>query len=74
MSQSDFQPVSQLSYSQAISELESIVKQMQTDALDIDRLAAYTRRATELLNECRQRLMATDKELQSILGNESSPI
>lgn len=42
---------------------------MQSDACDIDLLTVYTRRATELLDECRRRLTTTDKELQSILAN-----
>ncbi len=62
-----FTPVKDLTYSQAITELENILRQMQSDALDIDMLASYTRRATELLTECRQRLTATDEELKSIL-------
>jgi hypothetical protein len=41
---------------------------MQSDSLDIDLLAAYTRRATELLAECRRRLTDTDRELQTILN------
>lgn len=40
---------------------------MQSDSCDIDKLTAYTRRATELLRECRSRLTATDEELRSIL-------
>ncbi len=40
---------------------------MQSDQCDIDRLAALTRRATELIAECRARLTATDEELRSIL-------
>ena len=60
----EFVPVEKLSYSQALSELESILRKMQSD----DLLAAYTRRATQLLTECRSRLVATDKELQSILN------
>jgi exodeoxyribonuclease VII small subunit len=65
-----FTPVKELTYTQAITELEDIIKRMQSDALDIDLLAVYTRRATELLTECRSRLTATDKELQSILSND----
>ena len=38
----------QLSYSQSINELENIVRLMQSDKCDIDSLADYTRRATEL--------------------------
>lgn len=64
-----FQPVKDLSYTQAVSELENILKQMQSDALDIDLLATYTRRATELLTECRSRLTATEAELRTILDS-----
>ena len=63
----EFTPVKDLTYSPAISELENILRQMQSDALDIDLLATYTRRATELLTECRTRLTATDEELKTIL-------
>ena len=63
----EFTPVKDLTYSQAISELENILRQMQSDALDIDLLATYTRRATELLTECRTRLTATDEELKTLL-------
>ncbi|MCM1504854.1 MAG: exodeoxyribonuclease VII small subunit [Muribaculum sp.] len=62
-----FQPVKDMTYSQAIAELEEILRKMQSDALDIDMLASYTRRATELLTECRARLTATDEELKTIL-------
>lgn len=42
---------------------------MQSDSCDIDKLAAYTRRASELLRECRSRLTATDEELKAILAD-----
>lgn len=66
-----FAPVDTLTYTQAVTELEQILRQMQSDALDIDQLAAYTRRATTLLTECRSRLTATDRELQSILNGNT---
>lgn len=61
-------PVKELSYSQAVSELEQILALMQSDRCDIDKLSAMTRRATELLTECRSRLTATDQELRTILS------
>ncbi len=64
----EFTPVAQLSYNQAVAELESILRMMQSDECDIDRLAAFTRRATELIAECRKRLTATDEELRTILA------
>ncbi len=65
---SQFKPVKELTYNQAVAELDAILRTMQSDACDIDKLAAYTRRATELLNECRARLTATDEELRAILA------
>ena len=62
-------PVKELTYNQAITELEGILRLMQSDDCDIDRLAALTRRATELIAECRCRLVATDEELPAILAD-----
>ena len=67
-----FIPVTDLSYTQAVAEIEDILRMMQSDALDIDLLAAYTRRATELLAECRRRLTDTDRELQTILNPQNA--
>lgn len=64
-----FTPVAELSYTQAVSELENILKMLQSDRCDIDRLTLYTRRAAELLAECRGRLTATDAELSDILAS-----
>lgn len=61
-------PVKELTYTQAINELEGILRLMQSDECDIDRLTALTRRATALIAECRSRLTATDEELRAILS------
>lgn len=63
----EFVPVSELTYTAALVELEGILKKMQSDECDIDRLVLYTRRASELLAECRRRLTVTDDELNTIL-------
>lgn len=60
--------VKEMTYRQAVDELESILREMQSDNCDIDKLSAMTRRATELIAECRNRLTATDEELRSILS------
>lgn len=69
MEKPQFTPVAELTYTQATSELDAILRNMQSDSCDIDLLTAYTRRATELLRECRRRLQATDEELKAILGD-----
>ena len=65
----EFKPVKDLTYNQAVAELDNILRVMQGDSCDIDKLAEYTRRATELLRECRSRLTATDEELRGILAD-----
>lgn len=62
-------PLKELTYNQAIGELETILRTMQSDQCDIDRLASLTRRATKLIAECRSRLVATDEELKAILAD-----
>lgn len=63
-----FSPVESMSYAQSVTELENILRMMQSDNCDIDHLAAYTRRAAELLRACRSRLTTTEEELKSILA------
>lgn len=58
----------QLSYSQALAELEKILGQLRADNSDIDTLAERTRRAATLLAECRSRLTRTEEELNRILA------
>ncbi|MCF0219417.1 MAG: exodeoxyribonuclease VII small subunit [Muribaculaceae bacterium] len=64
----NFQPVEALSYNEALTELDSIIRMMQSDRCDIDLLTTYTRRAAELLRACRSRLTTTSEELQTILA------
>lgn len=65
----EFKPIGELSYAQSLGELEAILKMMQGDNCDIDHLAAYTRRASELLKACRARLTTTEEELRDILAS-----
>lgn len=65
----NFTPVAELTYTKAVAELETILKMMQGDEFDIDQLTDYTRRATELLTECRSRLTTTDEQLRAILAD-----
>ncbi len=69
MDNDKFTPVDKLTYNQAITELDAILRHMQSDNCDIDKLAALTRRATELLRECRSRLTTTSEELKAILDD-----
>ena len=56
-----------LSYKEAVAELDKILRELQSDNCDIDSMVSLTKRAGELINECRQRLTATDAELRQVL-------
>lgn len=60
--------VKDMTYRDAVNELDTILREMQSDNCDIDKLSTMTRRATELITECRNRLTATDEELRNILA------
>ncbi len=55
-------------YATALAELEKIVTTLQSDNCDIDAMVTLTRRATELIELCRQRLTATEEEMRTILA------
>ena len=50
-----------------MKELEEIIRKMESDNCDIDELAGYTERAMALLKFCKERLFATNREVESAL-------
>jgi len=57
-----------LGYGQALDELESILAELETGDVDIDRLADRVRRAAALVNLCRGRLAGAQLEVTRILS------
>ncbi len=57
-----------LTYTEAVAELEKIVREMQSDACSIDNLSRLTSRSLELLKICKAKLLSTDEELKKILA------
>ena len=58
-----------ITYTEAITELDTLVQKMQSPQCDIDHLSEYTKRAKELLDVCRRKLTETDTELKRILAD-----
>ena len=59
-----------MKYEDSIKELESIVRPMENDELDIDTLATQLKRAQTLIKSCRDKLTKTDEEIKSILAGD----
>jgi len=57
----------ELSYSDAINEMEMIISKIENQELDIDNLSANVKRVAELLTFCKMKLKNTEEEVQKIL-------
>jgi exodeoxyribonuclease VII small subunit len=57
----------QLSYNEAVAEIESIIGKIENQELDIDELSANVKRVAELLNFCKLKLKQTEEDVQKIL-------
>ena len=60
---------SEPTYAAAIGELESILAELEDDALDVDRLAERVARAAELIRLCRTRISGTRLEVEKIVAD-----
>ena len=60
-------PRKKISYNEALEELESILERIQDQELDVDDLSSNVKRASELLRLCKQKLRATETDVEKIL-------
>ena len=60
-----------LSYTQAIAELEQLVARLQNPQCEIDKLREYTARALQLIQYCKTKLSETDNDLKKLLEDLS---
>jgi exodeoxyribonuclease VII small subunit len=54
-------------FSDAIQELERILKRIDDESVDVDGLAEELRRAAELLELCREKIRKADVEVSQIV-------
>ncbi len=57
----------ELSFSQAMEELESVLRRIEGDEVDIDLLGRELGRAAELLEICRKKIRRAEVEVQQIV-------
>ena len=60
----------ELKYEAAMAELQSIVRKMENDELDIDQMAEQLKRAQKLIKLCKDKLTKTDAEIKKILTDQ----
>ncbi|MCX7744820.1 MAG: exodeoxyribonuclease VII small subunit [Flavobacteriales bacterium] len=59
----------QQSYAEALQELESIIKKLETGQMPVDELANAVKRASELIHFCKSRLRDTQQQVNDVLKN-----
>jgi len=57
-------------YEAAFAELQTIVRRMENDELDIDQMTDQLKRAQQLIRLCKDKLTKTDEEIRKILAAE----
>lgn len=55
-----------LTYQSATEELQTIVTQLEDNAIGIDALAEKVKRAAELVQFCQEKLRTTEKEMDNL--------
>ena len=55
-----------LKYEEALSQLETIVRKMESNEYDIDELTVQLKTAQQLIKFCKDKLTKTEAELQKI--------
>ncbi len=56
----------EFSFSEAIVEIEDILRQIESGELDVDKLSVEVKRASELIRQCQKKLRTTEEEINSI--------
>lgn len=58
----------QLTYSRALTELEQIIAEIESEDIDIDTLSEKVKRAAFLINLCKTRLRDTEEAVKKVLS------
>ena len=56
----------QITYTEALGEIEQILERFRSDQMDVDTLAHEVKRATELITLCKERLTKVEKEVEQL--------
>lgn len=56
-----------MKYEEAVAQLETIVRRMETGELNLDSLADELKKAQKLIKMCKDKLTKTDEEIKKML-------
>jgi exodeoxyribonuclease VII small subunit len=56
----------ELSFNEAVQKIEEILKNIENGDLDVDKLSAEVKNASELIRQCQKKLKTTEEEINNI--------
>lgn len=56
-----------IGYAQALTELESILEELENADVDVDKLAAHVQRASQLIELCRDRIGNAKLQIEDVV-------
>jgi exodeoxyribonuclease VII small subunit len=67
-------PVAELTFEQALDELDALVRRMEAGELSLDDAVAAYRRGAELARHCQGKLTAAEQEIRRLDGDVLTPL
>lgn len=67
-------PVSELTFEQALDELDALVRRMEAGELGLDESMAAYRRGAELAKHCQAKLAVAEQEIRKLDGDMLTPL
>jgi exodeoxyribonuclease VII small subunit len=68
------QPAAELTFEQAMDELDALVRRMEAGELSLDESIAAYRRGAELARHCQSQLNAAELEIRKLEGDTLKPL
>lgn len=66
-------PADDIGYADALRELDGILRELEGDDVDVDRLVERVERAQQLIGLCRDRINHAQMRVRDILGHDATP-
>ncbi|MBP3482602.1 MAG: exodeoxyribonuclease VII small subunit [Alistipes sp.] len=60
----------EISYTDAMAEIETILAALREENTDVDTLTAKVKRASELIELCKAKLRKTEDEVEKLFGEQ----
>ncbi len=60
-------PVEEFGYEEAMADLDRILAELEGEGGDLDKLAERVKRASQLVQHCREKIQAAEMEVEKVL-------